>query len=173
MLWALKNEILGICSLDTMDGFMFFLRSKQPVWVGRIIWYTKQPMSAVCCLTRTTKILQPELRNRLTRTAKLSSSQCLVLRRFSDWLVTSSFRLERTKKNKKKTKKQCFHNYSDVWTSCQIFGFFVFFGFSKFCIPGLIQINPHQFCFIPSLTHPKQWTTFAFRSSQLPPQTEN
>ena len=36
-----------------------FLRSQQPVWVGRIIWYTKQPMSAVCCLTRTTKSSNP------------------------------------------------------------------------------------------------------------------
>ena len=51
---------------------------------------------------------------------------------------------------KQKKKKQCFHNYSDVWTSCHIF---VFLFFSKFCIPGLIQINPHQFWFIPSLTH--------------------
>ena len=71
----------------------------------------------VCCLLSNPnyKILQPELRNRLTRTAKLSSSQCLVLRRFADWLATSSFRLERTKKTKKtkkQQKKQCFHNYN-------------------------------------------------------------
>ena len=31
---------------------------------------------------------------------------------------------------------------------------YLFFSiFPKFCIPGLTQINPHQFCFIPSLTH--------------------
>ena len=44
------------------------------------------------------------------------------------WLQNS----RKTKKTKKKQKqKQCFQNYSDLWTSCQIFVFFLFFLF--FC----------------------------------------
>ena len=40
--------------------------------------------------------------------------------------IPETAKTSRKPKKTIKPKKQCFQNYSDLWTSCQIFGFLVF-----------------------------------------------
>ena len=64
---------------------------------------------------------------------KINSGECIW--EFAQKMQNSDMGLPQNSRKPKKTKKQkkqCFQNYSDLWTSCQIFVFFVFFGFLEF-----------------------------------------